>query len=229
MAPRMPSASQGRDIFIREVDEDLREERLHRFWKRYGHLILGIALALVVLVAGQEAWKQWQSRQTAAYALRYDEAVILIEVGRTAEGITMLAALATEADGGYRAVAALRQAAVLAGQGELAMALAVWRHVAADLEVPQPYREAAVLLTVLNGMGTLEPSELTGLLEPLTVDTSPWRFSALELTAVLAMHRNDTSTARAILTRLVDDPQAPAGVRSRTEALRQCLFSPTTG
>lgn len=229
MAPRMPSSAQERDIFIREVDEGLREERLHWFWKRYSHLILSMILAIVIMVAGHEAWKQWQTQQAAAYALRYDEAVVLTESDRAAEGLAMLAALATEAGGGYRAIAALRQAVVLARRGELAIALAVWRKVAADLKIPRPYREAAILLSVLNSVGRVEPSELTVLLEPLTVDTNPWRFSALELTAVLAMQRNDVATARTILSQLADNPQAPAGVRSRTEALRQCLFSPTTG
>ncbi|KAF0138466.1 MAG: hypothetical protein FD153_1299 [Rhodospirillaceae bacterium] len=220
MAPRASDPAQG-DAFIREVDGDLREERLRQIWKRHGGLIVAMVVVIVVLVGGYEAWKQWQGKQAVAHALRYDAAVVLIESGRTSEGDAALAALAAEANGGYRVVATLRRAAALVTQGKSALAL--WEQVANDSAAPQPYREAAAFLAVLSSVDAPDTPERAALLESLTADTNPWRFSALEVSAVRALQRNDTIAARAFLHRLTDGPETPAGVRSRANALLQGL------
>ncbi|KAF0117834.1 MAG: hypothetical protein FD149_988 [Rhodospirillaceae bacterium] len=216
------SDSSQESAFIREVDEDLREERLRHFWQKYGSALFAAAVALVVLVGGHEAWKQWQDRQATAHALRYDSAVALIESGHLPEGTAVLAALAADTEKGYRTMAILRHAAALAQQDRRA-GLALWRQVAADSSAPRPYREAAALLAVVNGLGVVDPAEVTPLLEPLMNENNPWHFSALEIKALLALQQNDTVNARALFTRLTDDPQAPAGVRSRARLLMQGL------
>ena len=63
------------------------------------------------------------------------------------------------------------------------------------------------------------PAQLTAKLQPLTADTSPWRFSARELTAMLAARAGDTEKARTLYKQLADDQQAPSGVRGRAADL----------
>jgi hypothetical protein len=52
-------------------------------------------------------------------------------------------------------------------------------------------------------------------LQPLTEADSPWRYSALERTAVLARRAGDTAKAEQILTSLADDLNAPRELRRR--------------
>ena len=35
------------DTFIREVDEDLRQKQLSSLWKKYGKIVIGIAVGIV--------------------------------------------------------------------------------------------------------------------------------------------------------------------------------------
>ena len=215
-----------KSTFIHEVNQDLRAEQLQRLWQRYSHFILILVLFLIILMGGYGIWEQWHVRKVAASALRYAEASRLIESDHAAEGTAILAALTTEADGGYQVLATLRLAAVFAKQNansEVVKALAVWRRAAADPTVPRPYREAAALLTALNGIEIVSYDEIYYLLSPLLIEKSPWRFLALEITAVLAIRQSDFITAHVILTRLSDDLQAPASVRGRASTLRQTL------
>lgn len=55
------------DTLIREVDEDLRRDRLARLWKKYGSLLVGGVILLVLVVAGTEGWRSYQ-RSTHADA-----------------------------------------------------------------------------------------------------------------------------------------------------------------
>ena len=51
------------DMLAREIDEELRRERLLKFWDQYGTYILAMALAVVVGVGG---YKFYESRRAQA-------------------------------------------------------------------------------------------------------------------------------------------------------------------
>ena len=56
------------DIF-REVDEDLRRDRMERVFKRYGGIMLAAALAVVAATGGTVAWRNWLLNATSGLAL----------------------------------------------------------------------------------------------------------------------------------------------------------------
>ena len=58
------------DIF-REVDEEMKREAFARLWDKYGYLVLGAALAIIVSVAGYKYWKYQQAEQAATYGTRF--------------------------------------------------------------------------------------------------------------------------------------------------------------
>jgi hypothetical protein len=53
----------------------------------------------------------------------------------------------------------------------------------------------------------------------LGAQTSPWRFTARELRALLAARTGDTAGARTLFQQLADDNGAPAGLRVRAAEL----------
>ena len=65
--------------------------------------------------------------------------------------------------------------------------------------------------------------EIVKRLEPLTAGDSPWRFSAMELTALAELHGGHSERARALFLTLADDPAAPAGLRGRAAELAATL------
>ena len=106
-------------------------------------------------------------------------------------------------------------ALILVQQGKGADAATVYDGIAGNASVPTQYRDLATLLGVMQRADGGDPAQLTAKLQPLTADTSPWRFSARELTAMLAARAGDTEKARTLYKQLADDQQAPSGVRGR--------------
>lgn len=205
------------DIF-REVDEDLRRDRMERLFKRYGGIMLAGALVIVAATGGFTAWRSWQQSQqqkeTAALAMA------LSQTGQGPEkGVEALAAFAAKADPSMAALAQLNAAALLTREGKTAEAVEVYDKLAANGAVNGVYRELASLLSVMHQLGTGDPAQLQARLQPLTADSSPWRFSAREMSGVLAARAGDKDKARTLFQQLADDSQAPAGVRSRAADL----------
>ena len=68
------------DSFIREVDEELRSDRVQEFWDKYGKLVIGVAVAIVVVTGGYRFYEYYTGQQAAEAGDAFMEAVTLSEV-----------------------------------------------------------------------------------------------------------------------------------------------------
>mgnify|MGYP002623724240 CR=1 FL=1 len=226
MSPRRPAAGQRGsfvpDIFD-EVEEDLRAERMKRLLTRYGGLLAGLLLLVVIGVAGLQGWRWWQGRAAAQAAIAYlaagrDAAQPGADLKAVAE---RYAGIAADAPAGYRALARLRAAALLAESGDRTGALAQWEEIARDGSIDLLYRDLATLMWGLHSLDSGDPAAIEARLAPLAEGNGPWRASAQEIRALAAIRRGETETARRNLAALAADPAAPQGVRERAGRLLQ--------
>ncbi|EKV32569.1 hypothetical protein C882_2648 [Caenispirillum salinarum AK4] len=230
MADRREDAAQ--DALFREVDEDLRHEQMASLWKKYGGVVIAAALAIVLSVAGYQGWQAWQTNVREDEAARYQAAVTLLEQGDTQAALSRLEDLADDASTGYGAVAALRGAALAAEQGDAAAAVEAYRGIAGNSAVDPAFRDLATVLAVLHAMegGVENPDALIAELQPLMDEEDAFRFSAMELTALLSLRQGDEDRARDLYARIVDSAAAPQALRGRAGAMLTSLGgAPTTG
>jgi len=209
-----PEDSDLADIFD-EIEEDLRRERAKKLWERYGWIVLVAAGAVVLGVAGWRGWQWHEQRQASRAAERFLAATAAADRGEAAAAAAAFAELSREAPSGYRVLARLREAGVMAREGDTAAAVALYETLARDPGVPPLYRDLAALLAVLHQADTGDPRALADRLAPLAAPGAAFRFSAMELQAVLAERRGDHAEARRLLEALAGDPAAPDGVRRR--------------
>ncbi len=208
------------DIFD-EVEEDLRAERMRRMLRRYGGLLVAAAVVVVVGVAGYEAWVWHQSRGALSVAETYLAATKAADAPPGADRAAadpLLAEVVAKGGAGYRALARLRQAALLAEAGDVKAANAVWDRVAAD--GPDPLlRDFADLQWILHNVDAGDPAALTARLARLTAPGNPWHGLADEAQALLQLRQGQIDAARDTLRLLAQDTGAPQGVRQRASGL----------
>lgn len=219
-----PGDSDLADIFD-EIEEDLRKERAKKLWDRYGWIVIVVAGAVVLGVAGWRGWQWYEHRQATQAAERFLAAVSAADRGETAAAAAAFAELSREAPSGYRVLARLHEAGVLARQGQTAEAVALYETLAREPGVPPVYRDLAALLAVLHQADSGDPRALADRLAPLAAPGAPFRFSAMELQAVLAERRGDRAEARRLLEALAEDRAAPDGVRRRAGEMLGALGS----
>jgi hypothetical protein len=207
------------DSLLREIDEDLRRERYALLWKRYGWLVITVLVALVLGVAGYEAWRAYERRIHAQSSEQFAAAATLAD---PAEAAGAFGKLADEAPRGYEILARLRQAAMHVEKGDYPAAVSVYDKLAGETDDPL-YSDLAVILKVMAEMRIAEaPADAARLAEqlaPLTAPDRPWQYSAKELSAHLALRSGETEKARELLTGLSDDAQAPEGIRTRAQEM----------
>jgi hypothetical protein len=212
------------DIFD-EIEEDLRKERAKKLWDRYGWIVLVVAGGFILGVAGWRGWQWYEHRQASQAAERFLAAAAAAERGETASAAAAFAELSRDAPAGYRVLARLREAGLKARLGETAEAVALYETLARDSAVPPLYRDLATLYAALHQADSGDPQTLADRLAPLAAPGGAFRYSAMELLAVLAERRGDRAEARRLLEALAADGAAPDGVRRRAGQILGALGS----
>jgi hypothetical protein len=213
------------DIFD-EVSDDLRAERATRLLRRYGGVLIIAAILVLIGVGGQQAWQWYQARQNAQAATAY----IAINDKITAQGATIavndaladtksLTDFAATAPAGYRSIARLRAAGLLANAGKTPDAEALWNQVAADSGADILLRNLANLLWAQHALGTAPDDQVAARLQPLTAPENPYHALAQETQALLYLKQGKADQAKSLFSQLAADPTAPEGVRNRADGL----------
>lgn len=211
------------NALFREVDEDLRKDNLEILWKKYGTAFIGVVVALVLSVAGFQIWKNMRAEALAEDSSAFIAAAELAEKGRPGEAASSMAAIAAADDTEYALLARLRQAAYLAGTGDVSGAIAAYDSIIADSGHDPVWRDLAIIKQALLTLDTAEPAALEARLAPLAADQAVFRHSAREALALVARRQGQDDRARDYYRQLAEDATAPQAVRGRAAEMLAAL------
>lgn len=211
------------DVFMREVDEALREDQLKTAMARYG-VLGGVAVAALLLALG--GWLWWRDHQAGAageQGEKYMVALDQVEAGRLDPAVVALKPLAGDGPQGLRAAAMLMQAGIAAGQGRKAEAVRLYQLVSSDGAMPQPYRDLATIRDVALTFDDIAPELVIARLKPLAVPGNPWFGSAGELVGAAYLKQGKNDLAGPLFAQIAKDPNVPETLRTRTRQLSGLL------
>lgn len=210
------------DIF-QEVDEEVRRDQASLYWKKYGRYVIAVLVAIILGTAAHVGWREYDKRQRTKDSDAFIAAMELVRQGKAGEAKEQFAALAGKAGAGYAMLSRFRAAAILGESGDLRGAAEAFDAISREGGVDGLYLRLADLYYVLYMIESGDPQALAKRLEPLQADDGPWRYTARELSAVLAIRVGDTAKARSLYTQLADDTTAPAGLRARAAEMLRAL------
>jgi hypothetical protein len=205
------------DIF-REVDEEVRRERLKQLWDRYNYLIIALAILIVLVVGGWRAYQWWEAKRAAEAGTAFVAAAILAEQGKHEEAEAAFAKLAADSTASYRMLAKFREAAAAAHRDPKA-AVAIYDQLAADESIGRAMQDLAALRAGMLLVDSAPYEELRQRLEPLTAADRPFRHSARATLALSAWRANDLAAMRRWSDMILADGETPASTRGRIEML----------
>lgn len=207
------------DTFIREVNEELRQERARALWKRFGMVFIAVAVLIVLATVAYVAWQRWSAGQAAANGERLVQAMMQAEKGEVDSASTTLDTLASDGSGAYPEVATMRLAALRQEQGDLAGAVELFDKVANNGSAPQSLRDAAAVRAAYILVDTGSLDDVRARVERLTGDSDPMRFAAREVLGLAAWKAGDTGAAKDFLQPLGDDLGTPPGIARRARMI----------
>jgi hypothetical protein len=214
---------QDNQAFFREVDDNLRQDRMVTAARRFGPLVGAGVVLLLVALAGVLLWRNHQAKALGQASEVLNPALAPIERGAPPPDQAALVKLAADGNGAYQAAARFAIAATLQQKGDVAGAVSAYNGIADDAKVAQPERDIARLRAATLQFDTLKPEQLIERLKPLAVPGNAFFPSAAELTALAWTKLGRKDKAGPLFAAIVRDPATPASMRGRAEGMATSL------
>ena len=201
--------------FVREVDEDIKEEERIKLWKKVFPYVVSVSLGIIIFTSGYVFWNNYTESLNQQLGDDFTAAVQLANEEDLDASILALDRIVDEGSDGYVTLAKMKKASLLIQRGELELGLNIYL----DLErnaVDQSFRDIASILYVLNSMDTEDPQALLEKINKLE-SSQIWRSSALEMKAFLKLKQNKVEEARKIFEGILNLPSTPSSLATRAK------------
>jgi hypothetical protein len=212
------------DTLLREVDEELRRDRMRKLWRQFAPYIFGAAAAVILLVAGYEGWRWYTGSNAERSSDQFYAATALADGTDLAAAQKALDDVIAQGSGAYPALAQFREASLLAQQGKIDEAVAAYDALSTNQSNPQ-LRELALVMgaNLLIDKGDVSAVEqrVGGSIMP----DSPMRNAAREVLGLAQYKAGDLDKAMASFQAIIADPLASRDAQSRVQLFIQQLLA----
>lgn len=193
------------DTIFREVDEELRGDRMRAIWKRFGPYLIGAAVAIVLLVAINEGWSWWQNSQAAAASDKFYAALEIADGADVAAAQQAFADVEATSPAGYATLARFRQAGLLAKDGKTDEAIAAYDALATS-EGNQQIKSLALVFAANLFVDKGDVAAVQQRVQGIAVPGSPMRNAARETIGLAQFKAGDLDVALATFGEILADP-----------------------
>jgi len=211
------------DSFIREVNEEIRQDQAKALWDRFGPIVIGIAVLIVVGTAAFVGYEYWVETRANRSGDDFSQALRLANEGKNDEALTALAALESDGYGAYPLLARMRAATVLAAKGDFTGAVAGFDAVSSDGAIPGAIRDMARLRAALVLVDNGAYTDVAQRAEALTSDDNALRHSAREALGLSAWKEGRLADALKLFELISADVEAPRNARERAELMAELI------
>ena len=209
------------DEFIREVDEDVKEEKRLKLWKKFFPYVVSISLGIVLFTSGFVFWEGYSNDQRQKLGDDFTAAVVLAGEDDLDASLMALDRIVDKGSDGYVTMAKMKKASILIEQGRIDEGLEIYK----DLEknaVDQSFRDIATILYVLNSLNNESKDDLLKKIIPLE-NSEIWKSSALELKGYIYLRNNEVAKAIEAFETISKLPSKPGDLSQRAKNLINLL------
>lgn len=203
------------ETFLREVDEELRKERVNNFVARYGWAIIAGVVLFLGAIGGWIWWQHRQAEQAAQQGATLLEALDSMESGSTNAAAPKIAELAESNVPGYRVAALFTRANSEIRANNNRAAIATLKSIADNQEFDEIYRQAALVRQTALEFDSLQPQAVIQRLRPLARPGQPWFGTAGEMVGVAYLKMRRPDLAGPLFGQIGQDETVPPSIRSR--------------
>lgn len=212
------------DTLLREVDEELRRDRMRKLWRQTAPFIIGAAVAVVLLVAGYEGWNWWTESNASRSSDQFYTAAAAADGADLAAAEKALDDVIAQGSGAYPALAEFRKASLLAQQGKIDDAVAAYDSLATTQQSTHLREVALVMaanLLVDKGDVAAVEQRVAGSIVP----ESPMRNAAREVLGLTQYKAGQLDAAMTTFQAILDDPFSARDLQGRVQIYVTQLLS----
>ena len=207
--------------FIKEVDEDLKEEKRVKLWKKLLPYVLGFSFGIILVTSSFVFWEAYTKKTNQNLGDDFTAAVDLANENDIDAALLALDRIVDKGSDGYATIAKMKKASILIDKGNFDEGLSIYL----DLEknaVDQSFRDIATILYVLNSMDKIDSEVLLRKIQPLE-NSKVWQSSALELKAFIYLKDKKNVSAKEVFQSILNLKSSPSSLSTRARNMIEYL------
>ncbi|ALE04090.1 tetratricopeptide repeat protein [Bartonella ancashensis] len=211
------------DSFVREVNEELRQEKIYTFWKRYGVFIIVALVMFVLTIVAYQIFSHRKLNKENAISDAFMKSIELIEEHHFGEAMQQLENVKASNLGGYPFLARLREASLMSERGDDAQAVKLFDAVASHKKAPLLLQKVAKVRAayILVDTGTLDDVEKR--VKDMANDIDPMRMSAREALGLAAYKAAKMDEAAYYFQKNAEESLLGLGITDRAKVMLELI------
>ncbi len=211
----MALTPQSSQAFLSEVDDELRRDRLTKFWTRWGLVVGAVILIGLAAFGGYLYWQHRQHQAAGTDGEQLQAAYDALSQNDTKAADAKLKTLAASDVDAYRALAQFTQADILLQKDDMKGAAARFATIANDASLAQPFRDLALIRQTMAEYDTLKPEAVVARLGGMAVPGNAYFGSAGEMVAIAYLRQNKRAEAGRLFGQIASEKDVPDTLRQR--------------
>lgn len=207
------------DVFLREVDDALRQDEMEGFFRKFGKPLLAIVVLGLAGFGGYLYWEHRQKSEAEAQAELVVQALDDMDSSNLEAASKKLGPIARDGN----IPARLLEAGIAQQKGDMDAAAKLYAQVAADESVSQPLRDLATVREIAASFEKLPPQTVIDRLKPLAAPGGAWFGVAGEMVAMAYLKQGKPDLAGPVFAGIAKDESLPESLRGRARQLAGLL------
>jgi hypothetical protein len=212
------------EVFLREVDDAVRQDQLEGFMARYGKPLFAAIVIALLAFAGWIYWDHTRTKAREERAEAYTQALDSLQANNLDAAKAKLVPIAdVSASDATVTSARLLLAGIALKQERKADGLKLYRQVVADANAPQVLRDLASVREIAADFDAMKPQDVIDRLKPMAAPGNPWFGPAGELVGMAYLKQNKNDQAGPLFASIAKDENVDEGLRGRARQLAAVL------
>ena len=211
------------DIFD-EVSEELKQDQLLQFWKKYSKYFISIALVLIISFLGYFFYNQWKQKMLENSSSQYFSAIKKLENKEFESSLEDFSKGINENNRGYKILSLFGLAEANFKLGKINEMILNYETIYNNQDIDIYYRDLARLLTVMKN--NKRPfDEQINILQPILNSPSKLQLLASELKILLMIKFNKIDDAKKSIDQLLSRSEISSEQKNRLDLIRKVYSS----
>ena len=212
------------DAFIREVDEDLKNESMKKLWDKYGLFVLLIVIVSLTVAVSYESIKSWYIKRAENRTEGYAVALSMQNQGLFDDSLEALDLIINQKMGTYAELAEMQKANILLEQNKEKEALALLEKIANDKSRSLQLRDTALIKLASYRQDGATFEEMSELLSSITKSKdNAWYAVAEDMLATILLRDGNIEQAKEIYNALLENQDTPDDLKNRIKDILSVL------
>ena len=114
----MADSKSDDDIFVKEVEEEIKQENLLNLWKRFCKIIIAVVTLFIIGIAGFKGWESYDRNQREHQSLNYNNLINSLAEGSNKKALLILESMEANQVRSYSTLTKLINPTILNSSGK---------------------------------------------------------------------------------------------------------------